>query len=58
MADFASYTFRADQADMAYEVHAALLKTERDNPALADNRLWGVLRKDAYGVFMRSFEKL
>jgi hypothetical protein len=43
------------KADLAWSVHAALLRAERSNPALAENPFWTVLRQDAFENFMIAF---
>jgi hypothetical protein len=42
----------------AYLAHIALLKAERDDPALKNNPVWTLLRQDAYEHFVRAYEVL
>ncbi|WP_168196020.1 hypothetical protein [Novosphingobium sp. EMRT-2] len=45
-------------AEMAFEVHAALLRTETATPSLRDNPLWIMLRQDAYETFYLALDKI
>lgn len=49
--------YERDKADLAFEVHQALMKAEADNPSLRENPFWAVLRSDAYGEFCRAFAR-
>ena len=42
-------------ADETYQVHAALVKAEADDPALKNNPRWRLLRMDAYEDFRREY---
>lgn len=42
-------------AARAYEVHAALIRAERDAPWLKQNPLWTMHRQDAYEMFALAF---
>lgn len=46
-----------DKAELAFEVHQALMKAEADNPSLRQNPFWAVVRTDAYGEFCRAFAR-
>lgn len=46
------------RAREAFDVHAALLKAERDDPKLSRNPQWTVLRQDAYEAFSAAFTVL
>ena len=46
------------RAREAFDVHAALLKAQRENPALLRNPQWTVLRQDAYEAFCSAFKVL
>lgn len=41
----------------AFNVHAALLRAQRDAPSLADNPLFTMMKQDAYERFHIAFEK-
>jgi hypothetical protein len=42
----------------AFDVHAALLKAERDDPRLSRNPYWTMLRQDAFEAFCNAFKVL
>lgn len=44
-------------AARAFEVHAALVKAQRDNPRLADNPIWTMMKQDAFERFSLAFER-
>ena len=46
------------RAKQTFEAHAALLRAERDNPALRDNPAWTMLRQDAFERFNDAFKVL
>ncbi len=48
----------ADKADQAFAAHSALIRAEREQPALKDNPQWQCLRMDTYEEFCRAFEKV
>lgn len=43
------------RASEAFAAHTALLKAERENPALGKNPAWIILRQDAFEMFSRAF---
>lgn len=46
------------KAREAFDVHAALLKAERADPALRNNPHWTILRQDAFETFCAAFRVL
>jgi hypothetical protein len=48
----------ADIADNALRAHMALVKAEKDNPALKANPHWSLLRQDAFERFAEAFQKV
>jgi len=48
--------FRAEIAESAFSVHAALVRTEAANPHLQSNDHWLVLRDIAFAQFLAAFE--
>jgi hypothetical protein len=42
----------------AFDVHAALLKAERDDPSLKANPHWTIIRQDAFEAFSGAFKVL
>lgn len=53
-----TYSLDERKARDAFEVHSALLKAERSDPALCHNPQWTVLRQDAYTAFRAAFAVL
>ena len=53
-------TFAVNMArvDAAYDAHAALLKAERDAPALRNMPSFTMAKLDAYEAFARAFERV
>ena len=51
----AHQTSPRDQAD-CFAAHSALIRAERDDPALRTNPHWIMLRQDAYERFYLAFE--
>lgn len=49
---------REQQTLDAFAVHSALLKAERDDPALSGNPQWTILRQDVYERFSQAFTVL
>ena len=43
-------------ADLAYEVHQALLKAKQGNPELSSNHYWHLLQEIAFALFLTQFE--
>lgn len=50
-----TYTFDEIRAIEAFNVHCALLRAERNEPALKNNPQWTIIRQDAYEAFSRAF---
>ncbi len=46
------------RASNAYEVHSALLRTERLVPALKRNPQWTIIRQDAFERFAEAFKAI
>ena len=46
-----------ERATLAFEVHAALLRTEVLNPKLKNNPLWLILRQDSFEEFYVAMDK-
>ncbi|WP_298165075.1 hypothetical protein [Novosphingobium sp.] len=46
------------RAALAFEVHAALLRTEATNPKLKENPLWLILRQDSFEEFYVAMDKI
>jgi hypothetical protein len=47
--------YKHDYAAVAFQVHAALLKAEAEDPALSGNRFWTEIKMDAYERFALAF---
>lgn len=45
----------SDSADLAFEVHQALITAEVKNPRLAKNRKWRALRANVFADFLATF---
>ena len=45
-------------ANQAFAVHAGLLRAECNNPELADNPFWTMLKQDAYERFFTAFKEV
>ncbi len=43
------------QAELAFNVHAALLKAQSDEPELALNPYWRAMRAHAFSLFLSAF---
>lgn len=46
------------QAELAFNVHAALLKAQNDEPELALNPYWRAIRAHAFSIFLSAFVAL
>lgn len=58
MASVPTIAVNEREAMEAFAVHAALLKAERDDPSLASNPQWTVLRQDAFERFSNAYTVL
>lgn len=47
-----------DRAELAFAAHCALVKAETENPALANNPFWTMLRHDTWEAFVTAYEKV
>jgi hypothetical protein len=49
-------TCNAKQADGAYAIYAAMKRSERDQPVLAETECWVTVRTIAFMMFYQAFE--